>query len=87
MAPAQTWEPRVVTIRSDPSAPDSIAAPQNRIRLSNSFGSHALAQSVKISQRRSPGEHQTHPGVVQGIHILQSLVEPSPGFAKDIEDE
>src|SRR6266436_5996624 len=84
MAPAQTWEPRVVTIRGDPFS-SRFHRQRCKIGIADQipFGSHRLAQSsedfpVALARRN----YNASGLLVQGIHILQSLVEPSR-LAKD----
>src|SRR6266550_1413702 len=85
MAPAQTGEPRVVTIRGDPFS-SRFHRQRRKIDIAYQipFGPHRLAQSSENIPVALAWRNQNASGLlVQGIHILQSLVEPSR-FAKDM---
>jgi hypothetical protein len=84
MAPTQTWEPRVVTISGDPFS-SRFHRQRRKIGIADQipFGSHRLAQSSEDFAVAFARRNYNASGLlVQGIHILQSLVEPSR-FAKD----
>src|SRR6267154_4342401 len=73
MAPAQTWEPRVVTIRGDPFS-SGFHGQRCKIGIADQipFGSHRLAQSSEDFPMALAWRDQNASGLLaQMIHVLK----------------